>query len=126
MRNRTKIVATLGPATDEPKILGEMMDAGLNLARFNFSHGGQEQQKERLLGLREVAEGKNRVIGVIGDLQGPKIRVRRFENSSVTLGVGDSFFIDSSLGGARRRTKTGSASLMKICTRMSVRVTCCS
>jgi pyruvate kinase len=98
MRRRTKIVATLGPATDDPGTLGKMMKAGLNLARFNFSHGDREQQKERLFRLREVAEKHGRFVGVIGDLQGPKIRIRRFENSSVTLNVDDSFFIDSSIG----------------------------
>jgi len=74
------------------------MDAGLNLARFNFSHGDQAQQKKRLLRLREVAEKNGCVIGVIGDLQGPKIRIRRFENNSVILNVGDKFFIDASIG----------------------------
>lgn len=98
MRKRTKIIATLGPSTDDPQTLGEMMDAGLDLARFNFSHGDQEQQKKRLLLLREVAKKNGRFIGVIGDLQGPKIRIRKFENSSVKLRVGDAFFIDSSLG----------------------------
>lgn len=97
MRKRTKIVATLGPSTDDPKVLGEMMDAGLDLARFNFSHGDQEQQRVRLARLRQVAEDNGRFIGVIGDLQGPKIRVRCFENSSVTLQVGDSFYLDSTL-----------------------------
>jgi pyruvate kinase len=100
MRKRTKIVATLGPSTDDPETLGAMMDAGLNLARLNFSHGDQEQQKKRLLGLREVAKKNGHVIGVIGDLQGPKIRVRKFENKSVKLRIGDSFFIDSALGEA--------------------------
>jgi pyruvate kinase len=98
MRKRTKIVATLGPSTDDPDVLREMMAAGLDVARFNFSHGDQEEQKKRLLKLREIAQSDDRVIGVIGDLQGPKIRVRRFENNSVTLTVGDHFFIDSSLG----------------------------
>jgi len=98
MRKRTKIVATLGPSTDDAETLGAMMEKGLDLARLNFSHGDQEQQKERLLRLREVAEKNGRVVGVIGDLQGPKIRIRRFENSSVKLRIGDCFFIDSSLG----------------------------
>jgi pyruvate kinase len=98
MRKRTKIVATLGPSTDDPAVLREMMAAGLDVARFNFSHGDQEEQKIRLMKLRDIAQSDDRVIGVIGDLQGPKIRVRRFENNSVTLAVGDHFFIDSSLG----------------------------
>lgn len=98
MRKRTKIVATLGPSTDDPETLRHMISAGLDVARLNFSHGDHEQQKLRLSRLREVAAHSNRFIGVIGDLQGPKIRIRRFKNSSVKLRVGDSFFIDSSLG----------------------------
>lgn len=98
MRKRTKIVATLGPSTDDPEILGKMMRAGLDVARLNFSHGDLDQQSMRLAGLRKVAEENGRFIGVIGDLQGPKIRVRRFQNSSVKLDIGDKFFLDSSLG----------------------------
>lgn len=97
MQRRTKIVATLGPSTDDPQILKETIQAGMDLARFNFSHGDHAEQRSRLLRLREVAEACGQVVGVIGDLQGPKIRVRRFENSSVTLGRGDRFFLDSSL-----------------------------
>lgn len=90
-------MATLGPSTDSPETLGEMLDAGLDLARFNFSHGDQVEQRKRLQNLRDVAEAKGRFIGVIGDLQGPKIRIRRFENGSVTLAAGNEFFLDSSL-----------------------------
>lgn len=72
--------------------------AGLDAARFNFSHGNHEEQRGRLERLREAADACERVVSVIGDLQGPKIRVRRFERNSVTLHRGDSFFLDSSLG----------------------------
>ena len=98
MLRRTKIVATLGPSTDDPEILREMIEARLDVARLNFSHGDQAEQKERLLRLRKLAADAGRFVGVIGDLQGPKIRVRRFEHSSVSLSEGDSFFLDSSLG----------------------------
>jgi pyruvate kinase len=98
MQRRTKIVATLGPSTDDPEILRELIEAGLDVARFNFSHGNQDEQKERLLRLRQVAADCGRFVGVIGDLQGPKIRVRRFENNSVKLKKGDNFFLDSALG----------------------------
>jgi pyruvate kinase len=98
MLRRTKIVATLGPSTDEPKILRDTIDAGLDVARFNFSHGDHAEQKARLLGLRKAAAECGRVVGVIGDLQGPKIRVKRFENNSVTLHRGDDFYLDSSVG----------------------------
>lgn len=72
--------------------------AGLDVARLNFSHGDHNEQRTRLTRLREAATECGRVVGVIGDLQGPKIRVRRFENNSVTLVRGDRFFLDSSLG----------------------------
>jgi len=98
MLRRTKIVATLGPSTDDPQVLRDTINAGLDVARFNFSHGDHGEQKARLLRLREAAAECGRVVGVIGDLQGPKIRVRRFERNSVTLHRGDDFFLDSSLG----------------------------
>jgi pyruvate kinase len=98
MLRRTKIVATLGPSTDDPSILRQMIESGLDVARFNFSHGDEKEQQERLLRLRKVAGECNRAIGVIGDLQGPKIRVRRFGNGSVSLAKGDAFFLDSDLG----------------------------
>ena len=98
MRRRTKIVATLGPATDDPETLRAMIDEGMDVARLNFSHGGEDEQRQRLQRLREIAAEAGRFVGVIGDLQGPKIRIRRFENSSVTLAKGDHFFLDSTLG----------------------------
>jgi pyruvate kinase len=98
MLRRTKIIATLGPATDEPNILRELIDAGLDVARLNFSHGDHDAQRKRLEQLHETAVDSGRFIGVIGDLQGPKIRVKRFENSSVKLSKGADFFIDASLG----------------------------
>lgn len=98
MRRRTKIVATLGPSTDEPATLRMMIEAGLDVARLNFSHGNKDEQKARFQGLHKVSGECGRVVGVIGDLQGPKIRIRRFENSSVKLKKGSAFFLDPSLG----------------------------
>jgi len=97
MLSRTKIIATLGPATDDAQTFHEMITAGLDVARLNFSHGDHAEQKKRLNLLRKIATDCGRFVGVICDLQGPNIRVRRFENSSVTLAEGDSFFLDSSL-----------------------------
>ena len=70
----------------------------MDVARLNFSHGDQDEQRQRLEGLHEAASECGRFVGVIGDLQGPKIRVRQFQNSSVTLNRGDAFFLDPSLG----------------------------
>ena len=98
MLRRTKIVATLGPASDDPEILRDMIEGGLNVARLNFSHGSSDDLRARCELLRKVAADSNRVVGVIGDLQGPKIRVRRFRKSSVSLKKGNPFFLDPSLG----------------------------
>ncbi len=98
MQKRTKIVATLGPATDDKKILRKMIRAGLDVARLNFSHGDADEHRRRAKRLRAAATKCGRNIGVMGDLQGPKIRVRRFKDHSVELADGAAFFLDSTLG----------------------------
>jgi len=97
MMRRTKIVATLGPATDDPERLKRMIRAGLDVARINFSHGTPKDQRTRVEALREVAAACGRDIGVMGDLQGPKIRIKHFRDGKVTINEGDSFFLDSGL-----------------------------
>jgi len=98
MQKRTKIVATLGPASDDVKKLGMMIEAGLDVARLNFSHGEQSDHRRRAEALREAAGKRGREIGVMGDLQGPKIRIKRFKNGSVALADGDPFYLDSTIG----------------------------
>lgn len=98
MQRRTKIVATLGPASEEPKTLKDMIDAGLDVARLNFSHGSADDHRQRAAVLRAAARDSSRVVGLMGDLQGPKIRVKRFHDHSVELKDGASFFLDSTLG----------------------------
>ena len=98
MRRRTKIVATLGPASERRKTLRKMIMSGLDVARLNFSHGSADEHRERARSLRAAAEECGRDIGLLGDLQGPKIRVMRFKKGSVHLRAGDSFFLDSQLG----------------------------
>jgi pyruvate kinase len=98
MHRRTKIVATLGPASDRKKTLRKMIDAGLDVARVNFSHGNADEHRNRVSELREVARKCGRDVGLLADLQGPKIRVLRFRDRSVELEDGDTFFLDSELG----------------------------
>ena len=98
MLKRTKIVATLGPATDQKKVLRKMIRAGLDVARLNFSHGDADEHRRRAKRLHAAATECGRNIGVMGDLQGPKIRVRRFRDHSVELTEGAAFFLDSALG----------------------------
>ena len=98
MQKRTKIVATLGPATDDNETLCGMIRAGLDVARINFSHGEANDHRRRAKALRAAAEACGRDVGLMGDLQGPKIRIRRFETGSVALANGDEFFLDTALG----------------------------
>jgi len=98
MQRRTKIVATLGPASDDEKTLRKMILAGLDVARLNFSHGESGDHRRRAETLRAAAAACGREVGIMGDLQGPKIRIRRFEDHSVVLKDGDRFFLDSTLG----------------------------
>lgn len=98
MQRRTKIVATLGPASDDAETLRKMINAGLDVARLNFSHGNAADHKRRAELLRTAAEACGREVGIMGDLQGPKIRIRCFEDHSVALTDGEKFFLDSTLG----------------------------
>jgi pyruvate kinase len=97
MAKRTKIVATLGPATDRPGVLDAMLRAGADVVRINFSHGGGADRVRRVAEVREASRRVGRDIGILGDLQGPKIRVERFANGPVELHDGASFTLDAAL-----------------------------
>ncbi|MBT8143537.1 MAG: pyruvate kinase [Gammaproteobacteria bacterium] len=97
VRRRTKIVATLGPATDEDSVLREVIRAGANVLRLNFSHGTDDQHVERIQAARRIAAELGRDVAVLGDLQGPKIRIQRFADGPVQLKEGATFSIDSAL-----------------------------
>jgi len=94
---RTKIVATLGPATDEPGVLADMVRAGLDVARINFSHGGKDEQRRRIVAIRAAAEAVGRPVGILADLSGPKIRIESFEKGKIQLAEGQPFALDIAL-----------------------------
>lgn len=94
MRN-SKIVATLGPASDP--LIAELVAAGVDVFRLNFSHGGHEAQAKRVADIRAAAEAQQRYVAIMADLQGPKIRIGRFTDSAIQLRAGDSFQIDPQL-----------------------------
>lgn len=94
---RTKIVATLGPATDNPEVLRELIKTGVDVVRLNFSHGSADDHRQRAELVRTVAAECGRSVAILGDLQGPKIRIARFKEGKVSLGVGDSFTLDAGL-----------------------------
>lgn len=95
MERRTKIVATLGPATDDPKALDELIVAGVDVVRLNFSHGTPEEHNERAEKVRNRARAHGRQVGVLVDLQGPKIRIDSFADGSIELAEGDTFILDA-------------------------------
>ena len=80
MPRSTKIVATLGPASSDPLVLERMLAAGVDVVRFNFSHGSAEDHLKRAAHVREAAARIGRDVAIMADLQGPKIRVGKFEN----------------------------------------------
>ncbi len=97
MRRRTKIVATLGPATDDLNVLQTLISAGADLLRVNFSHGQAADHERRVTLARRAAEAAGKYVGILGDLGGPKIRIERFAQGPVTLRDGDSFTLDAAL-----------------------------
>lgn len=97
MLRRTKIIATLGPATDRDGELDRMVEAGLDVARINFSHGTIEDHRARVDAIRAAADRHKHAVGIMADLQGPKIRVDRFEDGKIMLDVGAPFTIDGDI-----------------------------
>jgi pyruvate kinase len=100
----TKIVATLGPASSDPAVIEKMILSGVNVVRVNFSHGSADEHAQVVQRVREVARALGRDIGVLADLQGPKIRIGKFADGKVTLAEGDAFIfdVDCELGDASR------------------------
>lgn len=97
MPRRTKIIATLGPATDKPGVLERCIVEGVDLVRLNFSHGTAADHERRILQVREYAKQQGREVGVLADLQGPKIRISTFEKDAIELVAGDAFVLDAKL-----------------------------
>ena len=95
MPRSTKIVATLGPASSDPLVLQRMLAAGVDVVRFNFSHGSAEDHLRRARLVREAARAVRREVAIMADLQGPKIRVGKFEHGQADLVAGSRFVLDA-------------------------------
>ena len=91
---RTKIIATLGPATDAPGMLDRLLAEGVDVVRLNLSHGVADDHKQRAAAVREAAARLGREVGVLADLQGPKIRIERFVDGPVYLEPNQPFTLD--------------------------------
>ena len=101
---KTKIIATLGPSTDSPEVLKAMLEAGLDVARFNFSHGEHKEHKARLELLRTVCRDTGLHVAILADTKGPEIRLGSFENGKTDLVAGNNFTLttDSVTGNSSR------------------------
>lgn len=97
MQRRTKIVATLGPATETREAIEGLIKAGVDVVRLNFSHGNAEDHIARATLVRELAAENGRFVAVLADLQGPKIRIARFAEGKVVIEKGQQFVLDASL-----------------------------
>jgi pyruvate kinase len=107
MLRRTKIVATLGPASDTQKALEALISAGVDVVRMNFSHGKAEDHMERANRVRAAAAACGRTVGILVDLQGPKIRISKFEQDKILLNPGDTFILDADWKGLGNQERVG-------------------
>jgi pyruvate kinase len=106
-RRRTKIVATIGPASSSPEMIEKLIDAGMNVARLNFSHGVRADHEARVNMIREIAARKGVTVGILQDVQGPKIRTGKFKEKSIMLVNGAKFIITSDeIEGDKNRVST--------------------
>jgi pyruvate kinase len=96
-QRRTKIVATIGPATSSPEVLRQLIEAGATTLRLNFSHGTHDDHLRSVRLIRQISYDLNQPVGILQDLQGPKIRLGRFENGSIVLNKGDRYTLTSHL-----------------------------
>lgn len=92
-KNKTKIVCTLGPSSQSEEILTKLMEEGLNVCRFNFSHGNHEEQKERIHIAKKVSSKLNKPVAMLLDTKGPEIRTGNFKDPEVLLEDGQDFTI---------------------------------
>ena len=91
---RTKIIATLGPATDAAGVLEGVLGAGVDVVRLNFSHGDKAHHAQRVARVRSIAHRLGREVAVLADLGGPKIRIEKFGEGRVVLAGGQPFTLD--------------------------------
>ena len=95
MLRATKIVATLGPASSDQKTLAALVAAGIDVVRLNFSHGSADDHRRRVETVRQVVSAHGRTVGVMADLQGPKIRIGKFASGKIHLKAGQTFILDA-------------------------------
>jgi pyruvate kinase len=91
MSRNAKIVCTIGPSSNSPEIIAQLIEAGMNVARLNFSHGTHDDHKKNIETIRDVSSSMNKPVGILQDLQGPKIRIKTFKEGPIHLTPGQTF-----------------------------------
>ncbi|HKX62387.1 MAG TPA: pyruvate kinase, partial [Verrucomicrobiae bacterium] len=113
--NKTRIVATIGPASSSPAVLERMIRAGMNVARLNFSHGEFATHQQNIENLRAASQAAGRPVAIMADLSGPKMRIGRFATEPVQLKPGDSFTLTTQeIVGDQQRVSVSFAPLPKV------------
>ena len=107
MLRQTKIVATLGPASSTPEVLDKLIAAGVDVVRLNFSHGSAQDHIDRATMVRESAQRAGKAVAIMADLQGPKIRVGKFEGNKTELRNGQAFILDAGYSGLGTNERVG-------------------
>lgn len=107
MPRATKIVATLGPASSSPDVLERIIVAGVDVVRMNFSHGDAQGHIDRAALVRDIAKRCGREVGIMADLQGPKIRVGKFEGDKTFLNPGQTFILDGATDALGNQQRVG-------------------
>ncbi|MCU0582831.1 MAG: pyruvate kinase [Syntrophales bacterium] len=105
--HKTKIICTIGPASESPDVLERMIRAGMDIARLNFSHGDYDRHRRVIAGIRAAAKAAGKRVAILGDLPGPKIRIGKLEQEPVDLNAGDAFTLTTQAetgGGAKAST----------------------
>lgn len=106
---RTKIVGTLGPATQSNDAIAALVEAGMDVARLNFSHGTREQHAAVYSRVREASDAAGRAVGILADLQGPKIRLGNFDGGFAVLEAGSLFTVTAEVGRGTEGMRPGSS-----------------
>ena len=109
-QRRTKVVATLGPASSSRTVISRLFEAGADVFRINMSHTTHEKMRELVATIRAVEAECDRPIGILVDLQGPKLRLGNFKNDGAEIDTGQDFIFDSRSGARRRDTRAPAAS----------------
>ena len=109
---KTKIVCTIGPASESEEMLEKLIEAGMNVARLNFSHGSHEEHAARIKTIREVSNKVGKIVGILLDTKGPEIRTHKMENDAIELVTGQT--IDISMTEVLGNTERFSISYEKL------------